>query len=67
LEEEDGFKEAEKEDVDTESKKAVVPFFTGTIMAGNRLFFGRGYGRCKQRKSNCKLIWTWIWTVNIQE
>jgi hypothetical protein len=48
LEKEDGFKEAEKEDVDTESEKAVIPFFTGTVMAGNRMVFGfrdkGGYG-----------------------
>jgi hypothetical protein len=48
LEEEDGFKEAEKEDVDTKSEKAVVPFFTGTVMARNRMVFcfgdNRGYG-----------------------
>jgi hypothetical protein len=48
LEKEDGFKEAKKKNVDTKSEKAVVPFFTGTVVAGNRMVFGfgdnRGYG-----------------------
>jgi hypothetical protein len=48
LEEEDRFKETEKEDMDTESEKAIVPFFTGTVVTGNNLCFrfgdNRGYG-----------------------
>lgn len=42
LEKEDGFKQTEKEDMDTESKKTVVPFFTGAIVTRNRMIFGFG-------------------------
>ena len=48
LEKEDSFKEAEKEDMNTESQKTIVPFFTGTIVTWNNFRFrfcnNRGYG-----------------------